>query len=122
MVTIHHHYQNSSRSKIMPIYEYECTHCADKIEILQSINAEPLKQCPKCGQDTLRKVIAPTSFVLKGSGWYVTDYPSADRKKAMESEQKQSSKGTETKASESKKSTEKKEAPKKSEPAVSKAS
>lgn len=100
----------------MPIYEYECTQCGDKIEMLQSINAEPLKQCSKCGLDTLRKVIAPTSFVLKGSGWYVTDYPSADRKKAMESEKKQTSKGSESK------STEKKEAPKKTEPAVSKAS
>jgi putative FmdB family regulatory protein len=68
----------------MPIYEYECTSCGDKTEILQSINAEPLTYCSACGQDSLKKVIAPTSFILKGSGWYVTDYPSEDRKKAME--------------------------------------
>lgn len=99
----------------MPIYEYECTNCGDKIESFQSMNDAPLTHCNECGHDALKKVIAPTSFVLKGSGWYVTDYPSSDRKKAMESEKAQTSKTSD-------KSSEKKEAPKKSEPAVSKAS
>jgi putative FmdB family regulatory protein len=114
----------------MPIYEYECTSCGDKTEILQSINAEPLTYCSACGQDSLKKVIAPTSFILKGSGWYVTDYPSEDRKKAMESEKSatttKTDKGAEKKEATTKEAS--KEAPKetskettqKSEPAQSK--
>lgn len=69
----------------MPIYEYECTKCGDRFEIVQKITAQPLSTCSKCSGG-LRKVLSPTGFVLKGSGWYVTDYPSDARKKAMESE------------------------------------
>lgn len=67
----------------MPIYEYQCTECNERIEVMQKFSDEPLTTCSSCG-GALKKVIAPTAFVLKGSGWYVTDYPSADRKKAME--------------------------------------
>ena len=102
----------------MPIYEYKCTNCGDKIETLQGMNDAPRTHCDNCGQETLKKVIAPTSFVLKGSGWYVTDYPSSDRKKAMDSEKAQTSTGPDKGTD---KGSEKKEAPQKSEPAVSKA-
>lgn len=50
---------------------------------MQKITDDPLTQCSSCGGE-LKKLITNTSFVLKGGGWYVTDYPSADRKKAME--------------------------------------
>lgn len=68
----------------MPIYEYECTKCNEQFEVMQKITDDPLAKCSSCG-GALKKLITNTSFVLKGSGWYVTDYPSADRKKAMDS-------------------------------------
>ena len=67
----------------MPIYEYECTKCNEQFEVMQKITDDPLTKCSSCGGE-LKKLITNTSFVLKGSGWYVTDYPSADRKKAMD--------------------------------------
>lgn len=67
----------------MPVYEYQCKKCSEKFEVMQKINDAPLSECSSCGGE-LKKLITNTSFVLKGSGWYVTDYPSADRKKAME--------------------------------------
>ncbi|RMD57934.1 MAG: zinc ribbon domain-containing protein [Nitrospirae bacterium] len=73
----------------MPIYEYECRSCKKRIEVFQKINDAPLTKCEFCGGE-LKKCISNTSFVLKGSGWYVTDYPSKDRKKAMEAEKKAS--------------------------------
>ncbi len=71
----------------MPIYEYECQHCGKQCEILQKVSDEPLKSCPDCGGD-MHKMISPTSFILKGTGWYVTDHASPDRKKALEAEKK----------------------------------
>ncbi len=67
----------------MPIYEYLCLKCERQLEAVQKFSDEPLSTCPECGGE-LKKLISSTSFVLKGSGWYVTDYPSAERKKAME--------------------------------------
>jgi len=67
----------------MPIYEYKCTKCKKQFEVVQKITDAPLTECSSCGGE-LKKLITNTSFVLKGSGWYVTDYPSNDRKKAME--------------------------------------
>ena len=69
----------------MPVYEYKCTRCDQQFEVMQKINDAPLTVCSKCGGE-LKKLITSTSFVLKGSGWYVTDYPSAERKKAQSSE------------------------------------
>ena len=67
----------------MPVYEYQCTKCKKEFEVMQKITDEPLSECGACGGE-LKKLITNTSFVLKGSGWYVTDYPSADRKKALD--------------------------------------
>jgi putative FmdB family regulatory protein len=63
----------------MPIYEYECTKCKKQHEVMQKITEKPLKKCPECG-GSLRKLMSSTSFVLKGTGWYATDYAS-DKKK-----------------------------------------
>ena len=57
----------------MPIYEYRCTSCGDLSEVLQKVHDKPLTKCKKCG-GKLEKLISRTSFQLKGSGWYVTDY------------------------------------------------
>lgn len=71
----------------MPIYEYKCLQCEEEIEVMQKMSDAALAKCKSCGGE-LKKLITSTSFVLKGGGWYVTDYPSADRKKAMESKSK----------------------------------
>ena len=65
----------------MPIYEYQCQDCLRKHEVMQKFSDEPLSVCPVCG-GSLRKLISNTSFVLKGTGWYKTDYASPDRKKS----------------------------------------
>ncbi len=56
----------------MPIYEYRCDKCGD-FEVTQRITEDPLKKCPTCRRK-VRKLISNTSFQLKGSGWYITDY------------------------------------------------
>jgi len=56
----------------MPIYEYACPKCG-QFEVTQRITEEPLKKCPTC-KSKVRKLISNTSFQLKGSGWYATDY------------------------------------------------
>ena len=58
----------------MPIYEYKCTSCGNKNEVLQKLSDAPLKQCPECGKATLLKLISAAGFQLKGSGWYATDF------------------------------------------------
>ena len=63
------------RSRKMPIYEYVCEKCNSHLEIMQKITEAPLTTCPDC-KGLLKKVISNTSFVLKGTGWYVTDYAS----------------------------------------------
>jgi len=59
----------------MPIYEYRCEKCGD-FEQMQRITDPPLERCPTC-QRRIRRLISSTSFQLKGSGWYVTDYKRA---------------------------------------------
>jgi putative FmdB family regulatory protein len=64
----------------MPIYEYRCDNCG-QFEVMQKITERPLKRCPTC-QAKVTKLISNTSFQLKGSGWYLTDYtPTAGEKK-----------------------------------------
>lgn len=58
----------------MPIYEYQCSKCGHQLEAFQSLSEAPLTLCPKCDQHGLNKLISNTSFQLKGSGWYKTDY------------------------------------------------
>ena len=57
----------------MPIYEYECTKCGKVVEAWQKFSDPPLTTCEHC-KGKLRKLISLSTFHLKGSGWYVTDY------------------------------------------------
>src|SRR5262245_40476965 len=68
----------------MPIYEYDCPTCGT-FEVSQRITEKPLRRCPTC-KGKVTKLISSTSFQLKGSGWYVTDYAGKDNsgKKAKE--------------------------------------
>ncbi|MFK7824669.1 MAG: FmdB family zinc ribbon protein [Oligoflexales bacterium] len=59
----------------MPIYEFKCKSCGQIQEVLVAITAEYPKKCPSCKKEkTLEKIISPSSFVLKGTGWYETDF------------------------------------------------
>ena len=80
----------------MPIYEYECTSCGRIEEAFQKFSDKPLKKCKHCS-GKLHKLISQSTFHLKGSGWYVTDYakknnltPSSKRKKENKPAEKKS--------------------------------
>ena len=79
----------------MPIYEYECEKCGVTFEAIQAISAKPLKTCNGLGCDDkdkgkVHRIVSQSGFILKGSGWYASDYPSEDRKKGWEQESGQS--------------------------------
>ena len=77
----------------MPIYEYQCAKCGEVFEAFQKITDEPLSQCKFCKSE-VEKLISHSSFQLKGSGWYLTDYarrsssPALDKPKSSESSEK----------------------------------
>jgi len=79
----------------MPIYEYQCQKCDSVFEVMQSISAKPLKACQRQGcSGKVARLVSASGFILKGSGWYATDYPSDSRKQGWESE-KQTASGQE---------------------------
>jgi putative FmdB family regulatory protein len=66
----------------MPIYEYKCPKCGE-FEVTQRITEDALKKCPTC-KSKVERLLSRTSFILKGTGWYATDYaskPSGDAAK-----------------------------------------
>ncbi len=65
----------------MPIYEYECAKCGRIQEALQKISEKPLARCSHCS-GKLHRLVSQSSFHLKGSGWYVTDYARNTKKSA----------------------------------------
>lgn len=64
----------------MPIYEYQCEKCGT-FETTQRITEKPLNKCPTC-KSRVKKLISNTSFQLKGTGWYITDYGRKDKSAA----------------------------------------
>ena len=70
----------------MPVYEYECGSCGSRFEVTRKFSDPELTTCVRCNAGNIRKVLSPAAFVLKGGGWYATDYPSADRKQAVGTE------------------------------------
>ena len=82
----------------MPIYEYRCENCGREFEEWQKITDPAIDKCSVCGGKASR-LISHSSFVLKGTGWYVTDYarkdgssspPSSSATKSSDSEKKSS--------------------------------
>ncbi len=70
----------------MPVYEYECAACNGRFEVQLRFSDPAVTACRLCGSSEIRKLLSPAGFVLKGTGWYVTDYPSKDRKAASQAE------------------------------------
>ena len=75
----------------MPTYEYECPKCPRVFEVRQRITEPALITCDRCG-GPIHRLLSPAPFILKGGGWYVTDYPSEARKKGTSSESGSTSK------------------------------
>lgn len=68
----------------MPLYEYVCSQCGCRIEVIQKVNDPPPKKCKSCGGN-LKKIISPSALQFKGNGWYITDYA---RKPSSQKEEK----------------------------------
>jgi putative FmdB family regulatory protein len=91
----------------MPIYEYQCTKCNERTEVIQKFSDPPYAVCDKCGGD-VRKLMSAPAIQFKGSGFYKTDYASAASKaetKAGSSETKSESSSGDSKPAESKSET-----------------
>jgi putative FmdB family regulatory protein len=114
----------------VPIYEYQCDICEHKLEALQKMSDKPLKLCPECGKESLRKLVSAAAFRLSGSGWYETDFkdkkeqknlsksdnkqPDASEAKKPESAESKKSETSSSEGAASKKKTETKSSPKSS--------
>ena len=75
----------------MPIYEYRCLKCNNEFEAMQKFSDAPLSTRPSCGGKA-KRLISRSSFQLKGSGWYLTDYA----KKGSPRDSKESSSTSDT--------------------------
>ena len=74
----------------MPTYDYICNDCEKIYEYFQSMSDAPIRECPECKKNSLRRVISGgTGLIFKGSGYYLTDYKN---KKTQSSENKKSNK------------------------------
>lgn len=78
----------------MPIYEYQCTNCAHRFEVKQSIKDDPIKECMRCGKE-VTKLISPPAIMFKGSGWYITDYSDKMKPGGSDTSDKPAATGTE---------------------------
>lgn len=86
----------------MPIYEYQCASCHHHFDLIQKINAEPVKQCPKCFNNTVVKLVSAAGFQLKGTGWYETDFKTKSNTNKENSDKKEgTTKQTDTAANDS---------------------
>lgn len=69
----------------MPTYGYICGECGHEFDAFQSMKDEPLKKCPKCNKNKLKRAIgAGAGIIFKGSGFYCTDYRSDSYKKSSD--------------------------------------
>ena len=96
----------------MPIYEYECNKCGNIEEALQKFSDKPLTKCRHCS-GKLHKLVSQSSFHLKGTGWYVTDYADKSKNSAKSPGKKtDDSKSVQTKSADSDSDTKKQSAEK----------
>ena len=94
-------FTKAKSTSLMPIYEYVCESCGARLEVLQKISDQPLRKCPACHKETLKKLVSAAGFRLAGKGWYETDFktknqrnlagtqePKADASKAKDASKK----------------------------------
>lgn len=92
----------------MPIYEYVCNACGHEFEEWQKISDVPVQKCPVCSERKVERLVSLSTFHLKGTGWYVTDYAgkksNGETSKRTSSESKKSSTSTSSESKTEKKS------------------
>ena len=66
----------------MPIYDYQCTSCGFKKEVMRKASEPNLTACPECHKETFAKQVSAPSFQLNGTGWYATDFKGSGSKPA----------------------------------------
>ncbi|NQS92258.1 MAG: zinc ribbon domain-containing protein [Chloroflexi bacterium] len=81
----------------MPIYTYRCENCGVQFDRTQHFTDEPLKVCPECNTETLRKVYLPVGIVFKGSGFYATDNRSPSGRDSRQPEDNSADSSSESK-------------------------
>ena len=79
----------------MPIYDFQCTSCGFKDELLRKSSEVGIISCPKCQQETFSKMLSAPSFQLSGTGWYATDFKD---KKSVKSDDSAKASTTQTPA------------------------
>ena len=89
----------------MPLYEYECSKCGDRFEIIQKFSDDPVRVHSETAgsscDGSVRKLLSAPAIQFKGSGWYVTDYGKGGQKppsESAESGEKKSAKSSEAKS------------------------
>ena len=87
----------------MPIYDYKCSNCGQELEIIQKFSDKPKTLCPKCGEESLAKLISAPSFRLKGGGWYETDFKTGKKKNLVSNDKESTNKSSQNSGSDSKK-------------------
>ena len=71
----------------MPTYDYICENCGHEFEQFQMITAKPIRKCPRCGREGVKRLIGVgAGIIFRGSGFYETDYRSESYKKAADKE------------------------------------
>jgi putative FmdB family regulatory protein len=95
----------------MPIYDYKCSTCDNRVQLVRKITDDSCPPCKVCGSEDTEKLISPSAFVLKGSGWYLTDYSNKNKPSESEAKAAEASSSSESSSSESSSSETKPSAP-----------
>jgi putative FmdB family regulatory protein len=77
----------------MPIYEYQCSQCKERHEVIQRFSDAPMSHCPSCGGD-MKKLPSSPAIQFKGSGFYKTDYASASSASSSKGDSESKSEST----------------------------
>ena len=86
----------------MPTYEYKCDECGNEFEEFQSITAKPIRKCPECGKNRVKRLIGRgAGLIFRGSGFYETDYRSDSYSEGAKADKESTSPKSDTKASSS---------------------
>jgi len=82
----------------MPIYDYQCSSCGHKAEVMRKVSAASVEACPQCAEETFSKQLSAPSFQLTGSGWYATDFKGGASKPAKSDDSAASASASESSA------------------------
>jgi putative FmdB family regulatory protein len=72
----------------MPIYDYQCTSCGFKKEVMRKVSEPSVTVCPECSKETFAKQLSAPAFQLNGTGWYATDFKGGSAKPETKTEVK----------------------------------